>query len=135
MLKPVRILVLDPDQTAGDHKLMLAEPGWVVDRARTFLEALRLAEESSYDVAMVELNLPDLRGVDAWKFLKTLHPALVGILTASLPSLPISINAFEQDPVAYLPKPLKEDAISKLLVQAARKGKAGNGSECKTHQR
>jgi ActR/RegA family two-component response regulator len=112
MAVPIRILLVDPDDHTTDVCTQAFENrGWVVRHARTFLEALDLSEKLAFKVVILELQLPDVVGTDAWRYLKALHPNLLGIIITGSPAIRSSIDALDRDILAYLLKPLDLDAV------------------------
>jgi diguanylate cyclase (GGDEF)-like protein len=119
MTECVRVLLVDPnDQDASDYTQALASRGWAVHRARTFLQALELVEKSLYNVAIIEVMLPDIVGTEAWSHIRKLQPNMVAIMTTRSPSLHASINAFERGMLAYLLKSLEMNTVCDFVAQA-----------------
>ncbi len=121
MTDTVNILVLDPDDQCVDEYLAsLPGPDWRLDHARTVKEALRLAGKSAYDIALIDMMLPDGLGSDAWHQLKSLRPQMVGIMTTSSAVLHNSITPADRRLLAYLLKPfhpsLLWDCVSEALA-------------------
>lgn len=118
----MRVLVVDDDE---DVRLLLraaipAEPGlqWVGE-AEDGLQALRLADELSPDVVVMDLSMPVMDGVEATRRLYSQSPeVLVIIFTAADPTL-ISA-ALDAGASGYVNK---DDVDSLLeLIQRERNG-------------
>ncbi len=131
MVEGVRVLVVDPDdEVAEECTSVFASHGWLVDRARTFDEALGLGKTWIYDVAIIELTLPDRAGTDAWSQLNSLQPQLCGIITTKSLSLYTSVQVLERNIVAYLLKPLQMGLLYSLVdetTKSAASQQATNG--------
>jgi DNA-binding response OmpR family regulator/GGDEF domain-containing protein len=107
-----RILVLDPDdQSASACATAFSERGWLTDHVYSLTEALRLLRKHHYDLAIIDLILPDADGTEAWRCIRLMSAETVGIMTTSSLSLRNSINASEGGILAYLQKPLKMPAL------------------------
>ena len=118
MSEPVRILWLDPNSAdVTTYSPALASRGWTVDAAKSSLEAVALAQTCVYDVAIIDVMLPDGMGTEAWSHLKALQPDLVGIMTTSSRSLRTSIQAFSPGILTYLLKPLAMDAVCNMIAR------------------
>ncbi|MFN2251842.1 MAG: response regulator transcription factor [Anaerolineae bacterium] len=77
-IKPLRVLVADdsPDSRAGLKALLETAPGvTVVDVAKDGLEAVRLADEHRPDVAVIDVRMPLLDGLDATRRIKRSWPS------------------------------------------------------------
>ncbi len=116
MTEQTRILILDPDdQTVADCAQAFSSYGWRVDRVCALAEALKLLRRCSYDIAILDLMLPDAEGTEAWSYIRTLSPTTVGIITTASASLRTSIHAQERGIIAYLQKPLHPSALCDLI--------------------
>ena len=68
---PIRLLLVDDDETLIETMARRFErKGMDVAAARTAGQALDLAAERRFDVALVDLNLPDMSGVELLAKLK-----------------------------------------------------------------
>ncbi|HET6373067.1 MAG TPA: response regulator [Candidatus Polarisedimenticolia bacterium] len=77
VLTPRRALVVDDDQTVLDLvDLILTGEGFIVDTVTTSQAALSKARETEYDLAILDLILPDMDGVILQSKLKRLAPDL-----------------------------------------------------------
>jgi DNA-binding NarL/FixJ family response regulator len=66
--KPIRIVIADDHQIIrqGLRSLLKGQPGVeVVAEAEDGRSAVRLAEELAPDVVVMDINMPDLNGIDA----------------------------------------------------------------------
>ncbi len=125
MVEPIRILVVDPEDDAADACVRgLERKGWLVDRARSYTDAAELGRKSVYDVTIIEVVLPDSRGTDLWKHLKSLHPEMAGILITRSPSFGDSTYASDSDILSLQVKPLQMDVISNSITQAVQTQRA-----------
>jgi DNA-binding response OmpR family regulator/GGDEF domain-containing protein len=116
MADPVRILILDPDdQTAAECTKAFRGRGWHVDRVRAFQEAEGLLAKATYDVALIDLILPDVDGTEAWSRIRAESRDILGIITTASPSLHNSIFAAERGVVAFLQKPLRMPALCSFI--------------------
>jgi len=73
--KDVRILVVDDEPTLADSlKQNLIEEGYSVDTAATGAEAIELFDQGGHHVAICDLQLPDLDGLDVVRHIKDAKP-------------------------------------------------------------
>ena len=121
MADQVRILILDPDdQSAAECIQAFEGRGWQADRARTFEEGEVLLAKESYDVAIIDLILPDLDGTEAWSRIRAESRDTLGIITTSSTSLHSSVYAADRGVVAYLQKPLRMPALCSFIDESLR---------------
>jgi DNA-binding NarL/FixJ family response regulator len=86
MDEPIRILIADdhPAFRSGLRFMLTASPGLeVVGEAATGLEAVALAEDHQPDVVVMDLNMPELSGVEATRRIVTASPH-VAILVVTM---------------------------------------------------
>jgi DNA-binding NarL/FixJ family response regulator len=123
-VEPYRIVIADDHSLfrKGMKRLIEDMPGLeVVGEAGDGLELLDLLKEKAADLAVVDISMPNLRGIEAAREIRTLYPdtkVLVLTMHKSKEYLYHSISAGAQ---GYL---LKEDSDVELLlaIETIRKG-------------
>ncbi len=121
MADQIAILVLDPDEhTVAECTAAFAGRGWKTDCVSTFREAMELGPAQYYDVAIIELLLPDMDGIEAWSQIRILSPSTVGIITTSSNSLRNSVCALEPGILTYLQKPLRMPMLCDFIERAVK---------------
>ncbi len=119
LARPLSVLVLEPNDEAARVCIeSFSRRGWLVNQAHTFKEALGFVQDRSYEVAIIEVMLPDVVGTDAWNSIRKLSPNTIGIITTSSPSLRASINPVEPGVISFLLKPFDVDVVADLITQA-----------------
>jgi two-component system chemotaxis response regulator CheY len=110
-----RILVIDDANLVRRfYRETLERAGFEVDEALNGVEALEKVLGDSFDLAIVDVNMPQMDGVT---FLRTLRRQSVAV--SSLPALVISTEAARQDVAAaraaganfYLVKPVSQERL------------------------
>ncbi|MCW4002386.1 MAG: response regulator [Candidatus Bathyarchaeota archaeon] len=108
-----RILIVDDDDTIRKTlKAILEDEGYTVDLAATGQEAIQKTEENPYDIALLDIRLPDMEGVELLKLIKDNVPKTRKIMLTGYPSMQNAIAALNKDADAYLVKPVD---VEKLL--------------------
>jgi DNA-binding NtrC family response regulator len=114
MDKQPRILVVDDDETIRTTmKAILQDEGYIVDLAATGKEAIQKTTEKNYNVALLDIRLPDMEGIELLKLLKDGIPRTRKIMVTGYPSMQNAISALNKNADAYLLKPVD---IEKLLA-------------------
>ncbi len=114
MDKHSRILVVDDDETIRTTmKVILQDEGYIVDLAATGKEAIQKTQEKDYNVALLDIRLPDMEGVELLKLLKDGVPRTRKIMVTGYPSMQNAISALNKNADAYLLKPVD---VEKLLA-------------------
>ena len=70
MDKHPRILVVDDDETIRTTmKAILEDEGYLVDLAGSGKEAIQKTKEKTYNVALLDIRLPDMEGIELLKLM------------------------------------------------------------------
>ncbi len=90
---------------------------------RVFLEsngasALKTAEDEDIDLALLDLNLPDMSGLEILKELKKSNPGILVIMITGYASVESAVEALKLGAYDYIKKPFKADAI-RLITRLA----------------
>ncbi|MGE3267955.1 MAG: response regulator transcription factor [Chloroflexota bacterium] len=102
-----RILVVDDDEVTLDFvELGLQYEGFEVERALDGQEALRLIERQRPDLVVLDLNLPNLDGVEVCQRIRSRDDTPIIMLTARA-DVDERVAGLEAGADDYLPKPFK----------------------------
>ena len=118
MDKSPRILVVDDDDTIRTTmKAILQDEGYTVDLASTGKEAIQKSQQNNYNVALLDIRLPDMEGVELLKLLKDGVPRTRKIMVTGYPSLQNAISALNKNADAYLLKPVDVEKLLNTVKQ------------------
>jgi DNA-binding NtrC family response regulator len=111
------LLVADDDQVARE---LLAEAlgraGYRVRLAAGGEECLRLAAAEPFDLALVDLRMPDLDGLSVLRRLTTMQPDLPVVILTAFATIETAIEAVGAGAADYLSKPFRMEEI-KIVVR------------------
>ena len=114
-----RVLVVDDDRnmvrTLSD---VLAFKGWDVANAYSGEEAVNAAAAQRYDVILMDVKMPGMDGVDAFKAIKTLHPETTVVLMTAYAAQDRLAEAERSGVWRVLSKPVNVPALIDLLAGA-----------------
>ena len=109
-----RILVVDDDQAIiSTTKAILEDEGYIVDVATSGKEAIKKTETSTYNLALLDIRLPDMEGVELLSLMKDHMPRMRKIMVTGYPSIQNAVTALNEKADAYLIKPVD---IEELLA-------------------
>jgi DNA-binding NtrC family response regulator len=109
-----KILVIDDDENIRNTmKTILEDEGYVVDLAATGSEAIEKTQKTAYNIALLDIRLPDMEGVELLKLMKDPTPRTRKIMVTGYPSMQNAIKALNKNADAYLIKPVN---VEKLLT-------------------
>jgi DNA-binding NtrC family response regulator len=114
--KDARILVVDDEPLIRETLAeFLGKQGFRVEVAGTGQQALVLAAERAFDVALCDVQLPDIDGVDLLDRLLKLCPETSVLLITAYGTVENAVQAFQRGAHDYLMKPLLlAEVLSKI---------------------
>lgn len=100
------VLVVDDEQAILEVLSQFLESrGYKVASARSALEAEKLAQKERFDVALLDLKLPDGVGTDLLLALSEAQPGIACIIMTAFASVESTIEALRLDAFDYILKP------------------------------
>jgi DNA-binding NtrC family response regulator len=115
----IAVLVVDDDQTACRLlQEVLVREGYLVAIAQSGTEALERADGALFDVALLDIRMPDLDGLEVLKAIRRANPEAVVIMMTAFGSIETAIEAIKQGAYDYISKPFRLDEV-KLTVRRA----------------
>jgi DNA-binding NtrC family response regulator len=116
--KNVRIIIVDDDENIRKTmKAILEDEGYVVDLAATGSEAIEMTQETVYNIALLDIRLPDMEGVKLLKLIKDNVPKTRKIMVTGYPSMQNAISALNMKADAYLIKPIDVEKLINLVKE------------------
>ena len=126
------ILVIDDDTNIC--KLLndfLSLHGYEVVTKKDGRDALRWIEENQVDLALVDLRLPKMEGMELIREAKRHHPHMQFIVISGLGDLDDAIKAMEEGVYAYVKKPFTQmEELQQLVVRSLDKVKLERENIC-----
>ena len=124
MSQSPRILVIDDDETIRNTiSMTLAHAGYTVDTAENGKGAIEKSEVNFYNLALIDIRLPDMEGTELLTALKETTPRMVKIILTGFPALQNAIAAINKGIDAYLIKPVNTDELLRVIKEQLDKQK------------
>lgn len=105
-IRPLVLVIDDDESIRKTLTRMLAKETFRVDTAPNGKQALEKAQIKHYDLALVDIRLPDMEGSKLLKMLREKNPEIKEIIITGYPSIENAIQAVNDGADAYLIKPL-----------------------------
>jgi signal transduction histidine kinase len=116
------ILIVDDDENiCRSLRLIFKKMGYEVETAGTGREAIEKAQERFFNLALLDIRLPDTAGIELLAPLKELHPDMAVILVTGYASLETAVQALNEGALAYITKPLNMDEVLATVREALEK--------------
>lgn len=116
MVERARILVIDDDDSIRTvFKTILEEMGYFVDTAMTGKEAIEKMEAEYFNLALIDIKLPDMEGTALLDAAEESVPRMVKIIITGWPTLENAVEAVNRGADAYILKPVKIEELQKTI--------------------
>jgi two-component system response regulator PilR (NtrC family) len=117
-----RILVIDDDQEIlKTFSAVLKETGYVVDTAESGREAIEKSEANFYNLALIDIRLPDMEGTRLLTALRETTPKMIKIIVTGYPSLQNAVEAVNEGADGYIIKPAKTEMLLETIREHLRR--------------
>jgi YesN/AraC family two-component response regulator len=111
------LVVEDEDLESKALKMILSGIDNIrcVDLAKSGNEAIARIDEKEYDLALVDLKLPEINGIDVIKYLKEKNPGTSVIISTAYDELDFLHSAIRLKIDDYLLKPTRAEELRKVV--------------------
>ena len=114
-----RILIVDDEFSVRDSLAnWFRKDGYDVSAAANGREALQLVDEGIYDVAIVDIRMPDMDGVELQARLQNIDANLAVIIITAFAAVDTAVQTLKQGAFDYVTKPVDPDELSHLVRRA-----------------
>ncbi|MGQ9759942.1 MAG: response regulator [Candidatus Methanomethylicaceae archaeon] len=122
MKEKKRVLIVDDDEDINKSMSeLLRKAGFLVDVAFTGKEALKKARECIYHIALIDIKLPDISGIELLTQLEERVPRTRKIIITGYASLDNAVKALNLGADAYLMKPVDPEDLLNIVKKQSEK--------------
>lgn len=112
----MRILVIDDEESIRfSLKMSLLKQGYKVYEAGTGEEGLKLLNEHNPQIAIVDIKLPGIDGIEVLRRIKKTHPDCIVIMITYLSEVRLAVKAMKMGAYDYFTKPFSLKEISESI--------------------
>jgi DNA-binding NtrC family response regulator len=120
MSHELTILVADDNADLLDTFAMIFKRrGFLVETAANGLSAVNKYKERRYDVALMDIVMPEMNGVEASRRIKEMDPGAAIILMTGYSDEALLKTARDESTCYIVQKPVKIDRLIELILEAA----------------
>ena len=118
--KQIRVLLIDDEQELIEFlsKRLLRE-GFTVRAVTSGKQALETVEAEEFDVAVVDLKMPGMDGIEVQRLIKQRRPFLQTVVLTGHGTLQTALESGRQDAFRFLQKPADHGELVQTLHDAA----------------
>lgn len=116
------ILIVDDDKSILNiFTRILQRQGYNTDTAETGQEAMEKLQNQRYDLALVDVKLPDTNGTDLIAKMHAGNSDTILIAVTGFPSLDDANRVIDRGAAAYLVKPVKSEELVRIIAEKLNK--------------
>ncbi|MCR4411390.1 MAG: sigma-54 dependent transcriptional regulator [Thermoguttaceae bacterium] len=117
--RPGTILIVDDEFSVRDSLAhWLRKDGHEVATAENAHEAMRALQERRFDVALLDIKMPGMDGLELQEHIRRLDSQTAVIMITAFASVDTAVRALKQGAFDYVTKPIDPDEISHLVLRA-----------------
>jgi len=115
------VLIVDDEQPVCDLlDEVLSERGYVCQCANTADEALAKLEDSHFDLALLDIKLPDISGLDLLATISEKYGATTAVMTTAVDDTNTAVEAMRRGAVDYILKPFSPEQVTARIARVLR---------------
>ncbi|MBS7651084.1 response regulator [Candidatus Bathyarchaeota archaeon] len=118
MVEKKRILIVDDDlEILRSLKSILEFKGYIVETAENGREAIEKSKVKFFNLALLDIKLPDMEGTDLLVKMHRTTPKVMKIMLTGYPTVENAVKAVNLGADAYIIKPVKPDILLKVIEE------------------
>ena len=119
-----RILIVDDDENIRKVlETILEDEGYTVESADTAKKGIEKSEKSFYNLALIDVRLPDMEGIELLAKMRDTKPKMRKIIITGYPTLQNAVAAVNKGADAYVMKPFDVEKILQTIRDQLKKQK------------
>jgi DNA-binding NtrC family response regulator len=122
MEKTSRILIVDDDENIRKVlETILSDEGYTIESADTAKKAIEKTEKAFYNLALIDVRLPDMEGIELLTKLHDTKPKMRKIIITGYPTLQNAVGAVNKGADAYIMKPFDVEKMLQTIKNQLKK--------------
>jgi len=110
------VLIVDDDPKMRELLTSILEnSAFIVETAGDGKEAIKVCKKFPVDVALIDVELPDIKGTKLLSALKALQPKMVRIIITGYPSIENAVTAVNEKADGYILKPFNPTDLLEMI--------------------
>jgi DNA-binding NtrC family response regulator len=119
--KPSLLIVDDDENMLETLSDLLQEKGYWTETAKTGKEAITKAKEHFFNVALIDIKLPDITGIEVLQTFRKEYPSRMNIIITAYATLQNAVDAVNLGANAYIMKPIDHKKLDQIMKQYLKK--------------
>ncbi len=116
VLDQKNILIVDDEKGVADFlTIVLKKQGYKAFCASSGKQALEFCKKRKFDLALVDIKMPVMDGIEFLKEAKRLNPSLLFIMMTAYPSIETAVEAMKEEAFDYITKPFDVNELQRII--------------------
>lgn len=122
MGETIRILIVDDDENIRKVlTTILEDEGYDVESVDTAKKAIERTRRKFYNLALIDIRLPDMEGIELLTKMKNTTPKIRKIIITGYPTLQNAVEAVNRGADAYIMKPFDMEKVLEEIKDQLKK--------------
>lgn len=123
-----KVLVVDDDaELRSTLSEILKGAGYHIDEAPSGKEAIEKITAKDFDIALLDLMMPKMSGIDVLKAIKKIKPKIKVIMITAFATVENAVDAIKKGASDYISKPFRIDDLLTIIRRVIEEGRFEEG--------
>lgn len=113
--KPSFLIVDDDEDTLETLKDCFHEKGYSIETAKTGKDAITKAKNRFFDVALIDMKLPDTTGIEVLRTFRRNYPNMANIIITGNATVQNTVDALNLGANSYVMKPIDIERLDQTI--------------------
>jgi PAS domain S-box-containing protein len=114
-IKPKVLVIDDEDSLRSGVKRLLEAEGFEVSAVSNGIEGIALGTDEDFDLAIIDLKMPDVSGIDVLKEIRAKRPNTICYIATAFASYDSAVQSTKMGADGYIQKPFTSDELLRNL--------------------
>ena len=120
----IDILVVDDDEEViATLSTILEDEGYFVKSAKNCRQAIEISKKTFSDIALIDIELPDMKGTELISKLREIQPKIACIMITGHPSIENAVKAVNEQADGYILKPFNVPMLLETIKKTLKEKK------------
>jgi DNA-binding NtrC family response regulator len=120
-----RILIVDDDENIRKVlTTILEDEGYIIESVDTAKKAIERTKRKSYNLALIDIRLPDMEGIELLTRMKDTTPKMRKIIITGYPTIHNAMEAVNRGADVYILKPFDMEKVLRTIEDQLEKQQA-----------
>lgn len=114
----LKILVVDDDAELRASVVSALKDIYSLDEAVDGVDAIEKVKAGTYDLVMLDVDMPRMRGLECLKEIKAYDPSMIVVIMTAYANIKDAVEAIKEGAYNYVSKPIKHHEIKAIISRA-----------------